>query len=179
MYPPVVFLSCTVCVFQTWRGTPGYTSTASQISTSTRRSQSTFPDNNSLSAPSEYIHAIYIYCGFFSFPPLLKLEKSNVYLKTGWCDFGCKEQKYMDYCCCCCFAFQQWVPTCMHSWWIYIAALPGGQTTDIMTWYPMLSYYTDALLSSPCPIQLKPSVRLGSDKYLVCLFVVVLHPSNI
>ena len=37
-----------------------------------------------------------------------------------------------------------------------------------MTRYPTQAHYPDTVLTSPCPILLMPSTRLGSDKYQFC-----------
>ena len=65
-----------------------------------------------------------------------------------------------------------WVPTCdsADSWQLYSAAPLGNQTTRTMTHYPIpshptQSHYPDTVRTSPCPILVMPSARLGSDMY--------------
>ena len=60
-----------------------------------------------------------------------------------------------------------WVPPCnsVHSWWLYSAAPPGDQATDTITWYPTQWHYSDTMGTSPCPILIIFSARLGNDKY--------------
>ena len=52
-----------------------------------------------------------------------------------------------------------------HSWWLYSAAPLENQATRTMTQYPTQSHYPDTEPTSPCPILLMPSARLGSDTY--------------
>ena len=58
-------------------------------------------------------------------------------------------------------------PTCdsVHSSWLSSAAPVGDLAVDTMNWYLMQSDYPNAVLTSPCPILLIPSARLGSDEY--------------
>ena len=59
------------------------------------------------------------------------------------------------------------VPTCdsAHSWWLYSAAPLGKQANNTMTWYPTHSHYPDTEPTSPCPMLIRPSTGLGSNKY--------------
>ena len=59
------------------------------------------------------------------------------------------------------------VPTCdgAHSWQLYSAASLGHQVARTMTCYPNHSHSHDTEPTSPCPILIMPSVRLGNDKY--------------
>ena len=61
----------------------------------------------------------------------------------------------------------QWVPTCdsAHSRWLYSAASLEHQAVSSMVCYPTQSHYPDTEPTSPCPILIMPSTRLGSDKY--------------
>ena len=64
----------------------------------------------------------------------------------------------------------QWgeiVLTCdgAHSWQLYSAASLEQQATSSMSCYLTQSQYPDSELTSPCPILIMPSIRLGSDKY--------------
>ena len=56
-----------------------------------------------------------------------------------------------------------WVPTCdgVHTWRLYSATQLRDQTADTMTRYPTQSHYPDNVLTSPCPILLMQSARLG------------------
>ena len=98
----------------------------------------------------------------------------------------------------------RWVLVCdsAHSWRLYSAVPLGDQAVSTRIQYPTLWDYSDAELSSACSVL--PSTGLGSDKNnlckslawlsgvfmllplwrrttvnTLCLFVVVLHPSNI
>ena len=64
-------------------------------------------------------------------------------------------------------------PTChsAHSWRLHSAVPLGDQATGTMTQYPTQSHYPDNVLSSPYPIILMLSARLGSDKYQVIGFL--------
>ena len=59
------------------------------------------------------------------------------------------------------------VLTCdsVHLWRLYSAALLEHQATSTMTCYLTQSHYPDTELTSPCPILIIQSIRLGSDKY--------------
>ena len=63
-----------------------------------------------------------------------------------------------------------WVPTfdSAHSWRLYSAVPLGNQATSIMTRYPAQPCYPT--VTSPCPILLTPSAKLGSNKYQFSLF---------
>ena len=65
------------------------------------------------------------------------------------------------------YGLSGWVPTCdsVHSWELYSAASLEHQAAGTMTCYPIESHYPDTELTSPCPILIMPSARLGSDKY--------------
>ena len=52
-----------------------------------------------------------------------------------------------------------------HSWQLYSAVPLGNQVAVSMVQYPIQSHYPDTERTSPCPILLMPSHRLGSDKY--------------
>ena len=52
-----------------------------------------------------------------------------------------------------------------HSWRLYSAVSQEHQTTSTMTCYPTQSPYPDTEPTSPCPILIMTSIRLGSDKY--------------
>ena len=52
-----------------------------------------------------------------------------------------------------------------HSWQVYSAASLEDQAADIMICYPTQSHYTDTEPTSPSPILIMPSARLGSNKY--------------
>ena len=41
----------------------------------------------------------------------------------------------------------------------------GYQAVNAITQYPTQSYYPNTVLTSPCPVILMASTRLGSDKY--------------
>ena len=59
------------------------------------------------------------------------------------------------------------ISTCdsAHSWRLYSGAPLGNQaTTMIMTQHPIQSHFPDARLTSPGPIILMPSARLGSER---------------
>ena len=60
-----------------------------------------------------------------------------------------------------------WVLTChsAHSWLLYSAASLGHQAASTMTCYPTQSHYPNTELTSPCPIIIMLSARLGSNKY--------------
>ena len=60
-----------------------------------------------------------------------------------------------------------WVPTCdrAHSWRFYSAPSLGNHVTSANMWYPIQSPYPDTELTSPFPIQLMPSTKLGSDEF--------------
>ena len=60
-----------------------------------------------------------------------------------------------------------WEPTCdnMHSSRLYSAVPLWDQQIITMTWYPIQSHYSDTEPTSLCPILLKLSARLGSEKY--------------
>ena len=59
------------------------------------------------------------------------------------------------------------VPTChsVHLWRLYSAARLGNQVASTMTQFPTQSHYPDTEPTSPCPILIMSSTRLGSDKY--------------
>ena len=59
------------------------------------------------------------------------------------------------------------VPTCdsAHSWWFHGVAFMGDQATSTITRYPAQSHYPYTKLTSPCPIWVILSSRLGRDKY--------------
>ena len=61
----------------------------------------------------------------------------------------------------------EWVLTCdsAHSWWLYSSASLEHQATSTMTCYPTELHYPDTELTSPFPILIMPSARLGSNKY--------------
>ena len=59
-----------------------------------------------------------------------------------------------------------------HSWRFYSAAPLENQAAGIMTQYPIQSHYPDTKVTSPCPILLKVSVRLESDKDQFCMSLV-------
>ena len=50
-----------------------------------------------------------------------------------------------------------------HSWRLNSAAPLGNQAAGIITQYPPHSHYPDTDLTSPCPILIMLSARLGSD----------------
>ena len=58
-------------------------------------------------------------------------------------------------------------PTCdgEYSWQLYNAAALGDQVAGPMTCYPTQLHYPDTEPTSPCPILIMPSARLGSDRY--------------
>ena len=60
-----------------------------------------------------------------------------------------------------------WAPTCdsSHSWRLNSAASLGQQAAGTMTCYPTQSHYPHTEPTSPCPILIMPSIRLGSNKY--------------
>ena len=49
--------------------------------------------------------------------------------------------------------------------WLYSTTPLGSQVAGTMTQHPIQSHYPDTELTSPCPILLISSTRLGSDKY--------------
>ena len=49
--------------------------------------------------------------------------------------------------------------------WLYNATPLGDQVAHTVTWYPTQSHYPDTQLTSPYPILIMLSTRLGSDKY--------------
>ena len=61
----------------------------------------------------------------------------------------------------------RWVPTCdrVHSWELYSDISLEHQAASTMTCYPTQSHYNDTEPTSPCPILIMPSTRLGSNKY--------------
>ena len=65
-------------------------------------------------------------------------------------------------------SYQERVPTCVHSWRLYSAPPFGNQAASTMTWYPTQSHYPVTEPTSPCPILLMPSTKLGSNKYHFC-----------
>ena len=74
----------------------------------------------------------------------------------------------------CCFTSRQHlkvlsgrVPTChcAHSWQLYSAASLGHQAASTMTCYLTQLHYPDTESTSPFPIIIMLSTRLGSDKY--------------
>ena len=62
-----------------------------------------------------------------------------------------------------------WAPTCdsMHSQQFYSLAPLGNQAEGTMIQFPTQPHYPDTELTSPCPILLLLSTKLGSDKYQV------------
>ena len=56
-----------------------------------------------------------------------------------------------------------WLLT-VHSWWLYSDAPLGNQGSGIMSQYITQSHYLNTEISSPCPILLMLSTRLGSKK---------------
>ena len=60
-----------------------------------------------------------------------------------------------------------WAPICdsMHSWRLYSTVPLGDLDVSTMTWYSTQSHNPDTEPTSPCPILIVPSARLGSDKY--------------
>ena len=69
------------------------------------------------------------------------------------------------------------VPTCdtALSWQLHSATLLGDQAARVMTWYPTQSHYAGIGLTSPCPLLIMPSVRIGSDNYQFCVSLVWLE----
>ena len=61
----------------------------------------------------------------------------------------------------------RWKPDCgsAHSWSLYSVVSLGHQAGSTMTCYPMQFQYPDTEPTSPCPILIIPSTRLGFDKY--------------
>ena len=61
----------------------------------------------------------------------------------------------------------EWTLPCesAHTWQLYSAAPLGNQATTTMTQHPTQSHYPTTELTSPCPILLMSSARLGSNKY--------------
>ena len=57
------------------------------------------------------------------------------------------------------------VTTCdsVHSWQWYSAAPLENQAAVTMTRHPIQSHYPDTVLTSPCPILVTQSARLGID----------------
>ena len=62
------------------------------------------------------------------------------------------------------------VPTTdsVHPWRLYRASPLRDHASGIMTQYPTQSYYHDTELTSPRPILIMQSARLGSEKYQFC-----------
>ena len=56
----------------------------------------------------------------------------------------------------------------VHSWWVYSAGQLGNQAASSLTWYSTQSRCLDTKITSPNPISLIPSTKLGSDKYQCC-----------
>ena len=52
-----------------------------------------------------------------------------------------------------------------HSWLLYSATSLEHQASGTMTCYPTQSHYPDTEITSPCPILVMLSARLGGDKY--------------
>ena len=75
-----------------------------------------------------------------------------------WIIFLTKEQKDV---------ISGWVLTCnsAHSWWLYSAAWLGIKAANTMTCYPTQSHCLETEPTNPCPILIRPSARLGSNRY--------------
>ena len=60
-----------------------------------------------------------------------------------------------------------WLSICdnAHSWRFYSATPLGNQAISTMTWCPTHSHHPVTEPTSPCPILLMQSARLGSNKY--------------
>ena len=52
-----------------------------------------------------------------------------------------------------------------HSWWLYSAAPLRNQAAITMAQFPTESHYPVTEPTSPCPILIMPSTKLGSNKY--------------
>ena len=53
----------------------------------------------------------------------------------------------------------------VHMWQLHSTAPLANLVASIMTQYPTQLHYSGSVLTSPCPILIIPSARLGSDKY--------------
>ena len=73
-----------------------------------------------------------------------------------------------------------WVPThdSVYSWQLYIAISLGHEAAGTMTCYPTQSHFPDTESTSPCPILIIPSARLGATSRNLNVIGLTHHSSN-